>query len=468
MNIQPVVLAGGSGSRLWPISRSMYPKQFLSFNFDRDMTMLQSTVLRLNDLTKIDPLVLCNEEHRFFVAEQLKQVSKLGTIILEPESKNTAPAIGLASMYVENDPLILVMPADHLIKDKISFINMIKQSAPIADSGKLVTFGVKPSKPHTGYGYIKLGEKNGVDFQIESFIEKPSKKIAQEIFDTNNYLWNSGIFLFKASTYLAELKKFSPQIHLACKNSIKNIRKDLDFTRINEKEFSLSPANSIDYAVMEKTSEGVVVPFEGEWSDIGSWSSLWDVSDKDKNNSVIQGDVLAKECSNCLIRTENKLVAAYGLNDIVIVNTKDSLLVINKNKSQELKYLIDDLKQSDRDEWKLHREVYRPWGKYDSIDSDETFQVKRITVNPKSKLSLQKHHHRSEHWVVVSGVAHVTRDKELITLNKNESVYIPLGSIHSIENKQNFKLELIEVQCGDYLGEDDIVRYEDLYGRTEK
>jgi mannose-1-phosphate guanylyltransferase len=462
--IKAVVMAGGSGTRLWPLSRSSYPKQFLTL-YGED-TLLQSTLKRLSDLDISSSVIICNEEHRFFVAAQLQEINKLCSIILEPLGKNTAPAVAIAA-FNDDDPLLLVLAADHVIQDKQAFTKTINQAIPLAKKGKLVTFGIVPEKAHTGYGYIKKGKKLDSGYIVEKFVEKPSHQVAYEYINSGNYFWNSGIFLFKASRYLEELEKFRPDIYKSCADASKELEKDLDFMRINQEIFTKCPSESIDYAVMEKTKDAVLVPMDAGWSDIGSWSSLWDISKKDKDGNVVKGDVLINDSKNCYIGADSKLVAALGINDLVVVDTKDALLVAHKDRANDAKFIAQKLKKENRNEWKLHREVFRPWGKYDSIDIGDGYQVKRITVNPGAKLSVQMHHHRAEHWVVVSGVAKVTKGEKTFNLSANESTYIPVGEIHSLENPKKVKLELIEVQSGSYLGEDDIVRFADIYGRIK-
>lgn len=463
MSLYAVVIAGGSGTRLWPISRAQRPKQFLRLYGDQ--TMLQSTFLRLSDLDICSSITICNQEHRFFVAEQLKEINQDSSIILEPSGRNTAPAIALAAFSVKEDPLLLVLSADHLIQDKVEFTRAINEAVPLANKGKLVTFGVTPSNPNTGYGYIKKGESIGSGFAIDSFHEKPSLEVAEGFLNSDDYLWNSGTFLFKASKYLDELKKFQPKIYEACKKAIENKTNDLDFIRVSEEIFNKCPKDSIDYAVMENTDDGVVIEMDAGWNDIGSWSSIWDVSEHDKNSNAILGDVMTHNTSNSYIRSDNGLVAAVGVDNLVIISTKEVFLVAKKSRSQDLTKIIDKLKNEERPEWKLHREVHRPWGKFDSVDNGFRYQVKRITVKPGAKLSIQKHHHRAEHWIVVQGTAKVTKGDETFLLSVDQSTYIPLGTIHSLENPGEIDLELIEVQTGSYLGEDDIVRYEDIYGR---
>jgi mannose-1-phosphate guanylyltransferase len=462
--IKAVILAGGSGTRLWPLSRAAHPKQFLTLN-GQD-TMLQSTMTRLNGLDISSSVTICNEEHRFFVAEQLREIDKLGSIILEPVGKDTAPAIALAALMADDNPLLLVLPADHVIKDEVAFTKAVNDAVPLAQSGKLVTFGITPHEPHTGYGYIKRGKQEASCFRVDKFVEKPTLIIAKRYFSSGEYYWNSGMFLFKASRYLEELKKFRPDIYDACNASTANLTTDLDFLRINKENFTKCPSESVDYAVLEKTDDAVVVPIDAGWSDIGSWSALWDVSKKDRDGNVSIGDVTLHNSNDCYVRSANKLIAAVGLDDLVIVDTKDALMVAHKNSVQDAKIIVQKLKDDERSEWKSHREVYRPWGKYDSIDSGDRYQVKRITVNPGAKLSVQMHHHRAEHWVVVSGQARVTNGNDTFSLSENESTYIPVGVLHALENPGKIPLEIIEIQSGSYLGEDDIVRFEDRYGRV--
>jgi mannose-1-phosphate guanylyltransferase len=463
VSICPVIMAGGSGTRLWPLSRAAHPKQFLKLHGED--TMLQATVKRLSGLDIQSSIIICNEEHRFFVAEQLREIDKLGSIILEPVGRNTAPAIALAALTAKDDPLLLVLAADHVIQDEAAFSAAVTLAIPLAEAGNLVTFGITPNEPNTGYGYIKRGNAVGSGFEVDKFAEKPSSDVARDYLSSGDYYWNSGMFLFRASNYLEELKKFRPDILEQCEASVMEVKADLDFLRINKETFESCPAESVDYAVMEKTSRAVVVPMDAGWSDIGSWSSLWDISEKDGEGNSAHGDVILHNTRNSYVRSDNKLVAVIGVDDLVVVSTKDALMVAHKDSVQDVKMITESLKIQARSEWQLSREVYRPWGKYDSIDSGERYQAKRITVKPGAKLSVQMHHHRAEHWVVVSGTALVTNGDKTFLLSENESTYIPVGVVHALENPGKVELELIEVQSGSYLGEDDIVRFDDRYGR---
>jgi mannose-1-phosphate guanylyltransferase len=467
--ILPVIMAGGSGSRLWPLSRQTFPKQYLTLHGEH--SMLQSTALRLVGIEHQPPMVICNEEHRFSVAEQFRvnDIANSG-IILEPVGRNTAPAIALAAFKAlqdSNDSLLLVLAADHLILDNVAFCQSVHQASEHAKTGKLVTFGIVPTAPETGYGYIKRGEAiHGSGFAVSEFVEKPDSKTAERYVDCGNYYWNSGMFLFKASRYLEELKAHRPDIYQVCEKAMLDIKSDADFVRVNKDIFETCPDESVDYAVMEHTNSAVVVPLDCGWSDIGSWSALWEIENKDESGNVFKGDVIAIDTTNSYINSQDKLVAVIGLDDVVVVETKDAILVSKKSEVQKVKNIVNQLKAEDRSEFKSHREVYRPWGKYDSVDSSDRFQVKRITVKPGAKLSVQMHHHRAEHWVVVSGTAKVTNGDKTILLTENQSTYIPIGVIHALENPGKVELELIEVQSGSYLGEDDIVRFEDKYGRA--
>ena len=466
--ITPVIMAGGSGSRLWPLSRSLYPKQFLALT--SDLTMLQETVQRLSNLDVNAPLVICNEEHRFIVAEQLRALGKTGSIILEPVGRNTAPAIALAAEVTvnDNDPLLLVLAADHVIQNTDAFTEAVKNAIPLAQAGKLVTFGIVPTQAHTGYGYIKRGNSvaDSSGYDVNAFVEKPDSNTAANYLESGEYYWNSGMFLIKASRYLQELQKYRPDIFTACKKALEHTTHDQDFVRLDVEAFTACPDESVDYAVMENTTDAVVVPLDAGWNDIGAWSALWEVNDKDKDGNTAFGDTILQDTTNSLIHGGERLIATVGLDNVVIVDTKDALLVACKDKVQDVKKIVEKLKADKRSEFKVHREVYRPWGKYDAIDNGERYQVKRITVNPGEKLSSQMHHHRAEHWIVVSGTASVTNGDKTFLVTENESTYIPIGIVHSLENPGKVPLEIIEVQSGAYLGEDDIVRFEDRYGRS--
>ena len=465
MSVCAVIMAGGTGSRLWPLSRAGYPKQLLSLY--EKTTMLQSTVLRLTDLPVQSSITVCNEENRFMVAEQLRNIDALSTIILEPEGRNTAPTIALAALEKEaEDPVMLVLAADHIVQNQQKFTDSIAASLPIAESGKLVAFGMFPTDPHVGFGYIERGAEIGNGYWVKSFREKPPAEVAQEYLDSGHYYWNSGIFMFRASRYLEELQENRPDIVSACRAAMESKVRDLDFLRVGNAAFAKCPTESIDCAVMEQTNDAVMVPMDAGWSDIGSWSSLADLTEQDDNGNTAIGDVKILASENSYVRSEDKLVAAIGVSDLVIVSTKDAVLVASKDDAQDVKRITQELRDDSRKEWRDHREVFRPWGKYDTVDAGEYYQVKRITVNPGAKLSLQMHHHRAEHWVVVSGSAKVTNGDETFLLSQNESTYIPIGVKHSLENPDEIPLEIIEVQSGCYLGEDDIIRFEDNYGRS--
>ena len=466
--ILPVIMAGGSGSRLWPISRSSYPKQFLKLNGEG--TMLQETVFRLNGTDIASPLIICNEEHRFLAAEQLRQIKQLnGNILLEPVGRNTAPAIALAAFWAlkqGNDPVLMVLAADHIIQDQLAFQTAVARAAIHAEQDQLVTFGIVPTAPETGYGYIQRGPARDDAFKVTRFVEKPTIELAQQYLDSSDFYWNSGMFMFRASRYLAELKRYRTDIYEACEKAMSDISVDGDFIRVSTDAFMSCPEDSIDYAVMEKTDDAIVVPLNAGWSDVGSWRSLWDVSDRDEQGNVHRGDVLSENSHNNYVFAETGLVATVGIDNVIVVQTKDAVLVANLDQVQKVKDIVASLKAADRSEYKLHREVYRPWGKYDSVDIGDRYQVKRITVKAGEKLSIQMHHHRAEHWVVVSGSANITINDKTSLVTENQSVYIPVGAVHSLENPGKISLELIEVQVGPYLGEDDIVRFEDRYGRV--
>lgn len=464
----PVILSGGSGTRLWPLSRGIYPKQFLPLVSDK--TMVQETVLRLKGLDHLQaPIAVCNEDHRFMMAEQLWEIdAQPEAIILEPVGKNTAPAVALAALAAKSsDDILLVLPADHVIENIPAFQQAVIKAERLAEQGYLVTFGIVPTAAETGYGYIKRSAENIADaFNVAEFVEKPDAVVAEIYVSSGEYYWNSGMFAFKAGRYLEELEKFSPEMLAACRLSFAGAQTDEDFVRLNKDFFIQCPADSIDYAVMEKTDKAVVVPLDAGWSDVGSWSALWEVRKKDSFGNALTGDVIAIDTENSFIHSGNKLVAAIGVQDMIIIETDDAVMIAPKDRVQEVKKIVEVLKNAQRAEADLHRKVYRPWGHYDSVDSGERHKTKRIVVKPGAKLSVQKHHHRAEHWVVVKGTALVSKGEEIILLSENESTYIPLGVIHSLENPGVIPLEMVEVQSGSYLGEDDIVRFEDKYGRT--
>ena len=466
--IIPIILAGGSGTRLWPLSRKTHPKQFISLL--NETSLFQDTLTRLPK-EALDPIVICNEDHRFLVAEQAREINvTLNSIILEPIGRNTAPAIALAAIKVLNDfenPILIVLAADHKIENKSAFHDAIKIAHKLAENNKLVTFGIIPKSAETGYGYIEIEKKDKAEyFDIKSFVEKPNKKNAINFLNSGNYLWNSGMFMFNASIYLSELNKFEPEILTSCKKSLSNEFKDLEFIRIDKKEFCKSPNQSIDYAVMEKTNKAKVVPLDAGWSDVGSWDALMDSKIKDSLGNVVEGDVTLDQVKNSYLYSTSRLVAASNIADLIVIDTQDALLVTTRDNSLSIKNIVKKLKKNKRTEIENHRKVYKPWGYYDSIDTGYNFQVKRILVNPGAKLSLQKHLHRAEHWVVVSGVAKITCGKKIYNLEKNQSTYIPKGEIHRLENIESYPLEIIEVQTGNYLGEDDIIRLKDDYQRN--
>ena len=473
-SIIPVILCGGSGSRLWPLSRKSYPKQFLSINSDSNKSLFQNTYQRIKNLKGLkEPILICNEEHRFIVAEQMREINiKPRSIILEPIGRNTAPAITLAALIskeFEKDAQLLVLSSDHIIEDEKQFIKVIYEGIKYANDGRLVTFGVIPDEPATGYGYIKSAEPlEGSEIKgsrIESFIEKPDLITANKLIKDKRYSWNSGMFLFKANAILNEIKNFTPEVLYSCKKSLEGKLFDLDFQRLDQDSFYNCPSISIDVAVMEKTIKGTVLPLKANWTDIGSWNAVWKISKKDESNNYIEGSVIAKNSQNCYFRGEQRLIAALGVKNLIVIETSDAILVADKNQSQEVKNIVNYLKERGIREGQEHKKIYRPWGSYESIVEEERWQVKIINVKPGEKLSLQMHHHRSEHWIIVSGTAQVEIDDKEITLHENQSSYIPIGSKHRLSNPGKIPLKLIEVQSGSYLGEDDIHRFEDNYGR---
>ncbi|WP_410014380.1 mannose-1-phosphate guanylyltransferase/mannose-6-phosphate isomerase [Sodalis sp. C49] len=466
----PVIMAGGTGSRLWPMSRELHPKQFLRLHSLH--SMLQETVKRLDGVDVSEPVVICNEEHRFMVAEQLRQINKLSkNIILEPVGRNTAPAIALAALNTVaqgHDPIMLVLAADHIINDVEIFHEAILAAMPYAADRSLVTFGIVPTGPETGYGYIQRGAPCAAGSSaaaVRRFVEKPDLAVAQGYVESGEYYWNSGMFMFRAQRYLEELEKFRPDILDACKRSLNNNESDKNFISVDKASFASCPDESIDYAVMENTRDAVVIPLDAGWSDVGSWSALWEVSKKDVSGNAVTGDTFLHDAHNCYINTDEKLIAAVGVDNLVIVNTKDAVLVVDKSRVQDVKKIVEFLKKNDRSEYRRHREIYRPWGRCDIVVAEKRFNVNRIMVNPGEAISLQMHHHRTEHWVVLSGTARVTTGEQTFLLTENQSTFIPIGVIHRLENPGNILLEVIEIQSGSYLGEDDIIRIEDHYGR---
>jgi mannose-1-phosphate guanylyltransferase / mannose-6-phosphate isomerase len=467
--ITPVVLSGGSGTRLWPLSRELYPKQLLPLVGDN--TMLQATVQRLAGMNAGAPIVVCNEAHRFLVAEQLRQIDVAArAILLEPVGRNTAPAIALAALQAQPDALLLVLPADHVIRDVAAFQAAVAAAVPAAQAGKMVTFGIVPTAPDTGYGYIKREPGNAEQgaYRIAQFVEKPDVARAKQFLADGGYFWNSGMFMFKAASYLAELATHAPAMVAAARETFAAAKPDLDFLRLDKATFERCPSDSIDYAVMEKTRNAVVVPMSAGWSDVGSWAALHEALEGDAQGNVTRGDVIVEDSSGCYLYSESRLVSAVGLKDHIVVETKDAVMVAPKSRVQDVKKLVARLKGDGRTEHSLHREVFRPWGSYDSIDNGKRFQVKRLTINPGAQLSLQLHHHRAEHWIVVSGTARITLGEKVFLLEENQSTYIPIGVKHRVENPGAGPLHIIEVQSGSYLGEDDIVRFEDRYGREGK
>ncbi|WP_191112458.1 mannose-1-phosphate guanylyltransferase/mannose-6-phosphate isomerase [Acinetobacter lwoffii] len=472
----PVILSGGSGTRLWPLSRSSYPKQFLPITEEK--TLFQLTLERISHLNQSlanfqNPIIVTNENHRFIVAEQLRQQRVSAQILLEPIARNTAPAIAAAAELALSrgeDPVLLILAADHVIEQQDAFNQAVSVGLAAAEAGKLVTFGIVPTAPETGYGYIKAEQKveqsQIQSYPVAQFVEKPNRETAEKYVADGSYLWNSGMFMFKASTYLKELEKYNLAIATHAKNSIQKSQNDLDFVRLDKISFEQCPEDSIDYAVMEKTEHAVVVPLNANWNDVGAWNSVWEVSQKDENGNSLRGDVITHDTHNSLIHAETRLVSTLGLENVVIIETADAVLVADQAKVQDIKKIVEKLKSAQRCEVDQHRKVYRPWGSYDSIEHGSRYQVKCIVVNPGQKLSLQMHHHRAEHWIVVNGTAKVRKGDETVMLTENQSIYIPLGETHALENPGKVPLELIEVQSGSYLGEDDIVRFEDVYGRV--
>ncbi|MBT4587816.1 MAG: mannose-1-phosphate guanylyltransferase/mannose-6-phosphate isomerase [Rhodospirillaceae bacterium] len=469
-NIYPVILSGGTGTRLWPLSRALYPKQLQPLH--SELSLLQETASRLSGDQFAKPLIICNQEHRFIVAEHLQAIDiQPEAIVLEPIGRNTAPAAAVAAIILaEHDPeaVILLMPSDHVIRDSATFQAAIEAALPVAENGALVTFGIQPTSPETGYGYIKksdaIADQPGC-FAVEAFVEKPDLATAEIFLEEGSYFWNGGIFLFTVANFMAELERSSPEIAAACREAVQKSITDMDFHRLDEESFAACPSNSIDYAVMEKSENVAVVPVDMGWSDVGSWDALWQVLDKDGDGNVTSGDVILKGTSNSLIRSEDKLVTAVGLSDTIIVATEDAILVSSKEDAQDVKLIVDELKSQERLEHISHAKVYRPWGWYQTLERRDRFQVKVISLKPSAKISLQRHQQRAEHWVVVSGIATVTRGEEVIELEENQSTYIPIGMMHRLENLTKDELQIIEVQSGDYLGEDDIERFDDKYGR---
>ena len=474
--ILPIILCGGSGSRLWPLSRQSYPKQFLSLNFTGNKSLLQRTQLRTSKIDNVkEPILICNEEHRFIVAEQMREINvEPSSIILEPFGRNTAPAIVVAALKVQeiyNDPNILILSSDHQITDEDNFLKVIKNGIRYSQEGKLVTFGIIPTSAEVGYGYIKSKRpltKSNEASSIDCFIEKPDRKTATEFIKDNKFTWNSGIFLFKASEILKEIELFEPDILNFCKKSLDKSLFDLDFQRLDKESFEKCPNISIDVAVMERTRNGYVLPLDAGWSDVGSWDSVWDISKKDENGNVIEGEVISQNTKNSFLSSQNRLITAIGLEDVAVVETSDAILVANKHQSQKVKNIVQILKDNNISEGIQHLKSYRPWGDYESVAKDKRWQVKVINVKPGERLSLQMHHHRSEHWIVVSGTAMVEINDTKTILHENQSSYIPIGSKHRLSNPGKIPLKLIEVQSGSYLGEDDIERYDDNYGRINK
>ncbi len=473
MSLYPVILSGGSGSRLWPLSREHYPKPLLQLVSDR--TLLQDTACRLDSIDDLgDAVYVCNEEHRFLLAEQVTQIGKTpAAIMLEPEGRNTAPALTLAALYlVRQDPdaMMVVMPADHVMTKPDKFVEAVRAGMANAAAGSLVTFGIVPDTAETGYGYIRRDSAvgDGPAFKVAKFVEKPDRETAERYLAAGDYYWNSGIFLMRADKWLQEIEQYRPDILAACRTSMDAGKQDTDFFRVNKDAFLACPGDSIDYAVMEKTADVVVIPISAGWSDVGSWPALWNVCPRDEQGNVIQGDVIALDTHDAFLVAQHRCLATVGLDNVIVVETADAVLVASKEKAQDVKEIVKHLKDKQREEHKMHRRVYRPWGSYEGIDAGPRFQVKRLTVKPGAQLSLQMHHHRAEHWVVVKGTAQVTCGDQVFYLRENESTYIPMGEKHRLENPGEIPLEVIEIQSGSYLGEDDIVRFEDIYDRVQE
>ena len=471
----PVILCGGTGTRLWPLSRASYPKQYWPLAGTGEDTLLQQTQQRLAGLPGLgSPLLICNEDHRFIVAEQLRQIGvEPQAILLEPVGRNTAPAVAVAALQATahgEDPLLLVLAADHVIRDAATFRATVTAGMAAAEAGQLVTFGIVPTAPETGYGYIEaaqslLGANEPVP--IARFVEKPDRATAEQFLATGRFTWNSGMFLFKASAILAELERLAPEVVSACRSSLEHDSADLDFLRLEREAFASCPSVALDVAVMERTDRGAVLPLEAGWSDVGSWSALWETADQDSDGNVLRGRVISEGSSNCYLRSEHRLVVGLGVEDLVVVETDDVVLVAHRDRAQEVKAIVGRLEREGAPESKAHRKIYRPWGSYDGVTEGERWQVKRIVVNPGASLSLQMHHHRAEHWIVVQGTAVVEKDGGRELVGENQSTYIPLGCRHRLSNPGKIPVELIEVQSGPYLGEDDIVRFEDRYGRSD-
>ncbi|NDF63106.1 MAG: mannose-1-phosphate guanylyltransferase/mannose-6-phosphate isomerase [Synechococcaceae bacterium WBB_3_034] len=470
----PVVLCGGTGTRLWPLSRASYPKQYWALAGDGEETLLQQTVQRLEDISKLHaPLLICNEDHRFIVAEQMRQIGvEPAGILLEPMGRNTAPAVAVAALHATSrgeDPLLLVLAADHVIRDAEAFCCTVEAGRAAAEAGQLVTFGIVPTAPETGYGYIEAAEPlAATPVPIARFVEKPDRASAEQFLATGRFTWNSGMFLFKASAILAELERLAPEVVSACRSALEHDTADLDFLRLEREAFAGCPNVAIDVAVMERTDRGAVLPLEAGWSDVGSWSALWETADQNHEGNVLRGRVISEASRNCYLRSEHRLLVGLGVEDLVVVETDDVVLVAHRNRAQDIKGIVGQLEQEGAPESKAHRRIYRPWGCYDGVTEGERWQVKKIVVNPGASLSLQMHHHRAEHWIVVKGTAVVEKNGVQELVGENQSTYIPLGCKHRLTNPGKIPMELIEVQSGAYLGEDDIVRFEDRYGRSDQ